>query len=135
MSYNISSTKTLLSTATITAGNVRRLLASHRDDLPGDSFLETMNDELERRAKNGFWVPDDQVLPLANLTWRLSGSGHAFNLLTKTIAPHIRGRIEVVFVWEGGDSLSGLIVDNGVATECNVDYTLIPRKASAPSIP
>lgn len=66
---------------------------------------------------------------LTNFWWYGEASGSTYrNVLIKKIAPHIMGHVEVVFTWEGGNPLTGLIICDGVVTECDVVTRLVPRE-------
>jgi hypothetical protein len=56
------------------------------------------------------------------------GSGASFQILTKII-PLLKGEADLVFLWEYGDSVSGLMIRDGKAVDCEVSYTLVvPKK-------
>lgn len=121
MSYNIDSVECLKLDAQIFAKDVRYLLANHGDKLPEVCFLRDLptND------------PDTTPLQLKNLWWYGEGSGHGFEILRDEVALKIIGHVEAVFTWEGGDSVSGLIIKDGKVTECDVKYRLVPKKVGA----
>ncbi len=52
-----------------------------------------------------------------------SGNSYEDGLIDK-IVPYIHGHVEAVFTWEGGDSHSGLIIEDGEAWEAEVKMRL-----------
>lgn len=55
------------------------------------------------------------------------GSGRAEDILVEKILPHTRGTADLALIWEGGDSISGLRVEDGRVTPCDVVMTLQPK--------
>lgn len=116
------------------------LLRKARDNYPEGCFLENLLPaanpaiplekmtpvELRRHA-DAMAKATEGTVAIGNLDWYGEGSGHTFNYFKGTVAPLIMGRIEAVFIWEGGDSISGLIIDDGKITECDVSYKLSPK--------
>ena len=141
MSYNCDSTIVLNSNATMRRRDVLALLRDSGDNLPEGCFLNNVlpksdpvkpldrmtPDELRKHADT-IAETDKGTVEIKNLDWYGEGSGHTFDYFKETVAPLIMGRIEAVFVWEGGDSISGLIIEGGKITECDVSYKLTPKK-------
>lgn len=119
MSYNIDSVDCLVLDARMKAKDIRKL-AKLEDKLPECNFIE---EHLE--AANNAEHANDLIV-LQNFWWYGMGSGWAFDFLKKNVAPLIEGRVEAIFCWEGGDSYSGLTVENGDVTECDVEMKLVP---------
>ncbi len=68
---------------------------------------------------------------LTDFSWYGERSGRTYDdVLLKQIAPHIMGHVEAVFTWEGGNASTGIIIRDGVVTECDVVTTLVPRKST-----
>lgn len=127
MSYNIDSIDTKSSTAWITPRDVSRLYREHNRNLAEICFLDTLRQKATEAMEEG---QHDGRLMISRLQWSGEGSGTSWPLFLKEIAPHIRGHLECVVTWEGGDSVSGLIVTDGVVVECDVVQTLVPREKS-----
>jgi hypothetical protein len=127
MSYNIDHIEPLGPLdLSIMAKDVVRLLRKYRDDMPESTFL----DDLEDMALEALESDDPKrLLKLKHFWWSGECSGHAYEFLQETVAPLLHGRAELVFTWEGGDSVSGLIVDNGDVIECDVVQKLVPKGA------
>lgn len=140
MSYNIDSVQVLKSNATMRRQDVAMLLRNAGDNHPEGCFLESllpasnpakalekMTPEELRRYADSMAKNSEGTVEIDNLNWYGEGSGHTFDYFKKTVAPLIIGRIEAVFVWEGGDSTSGMIIEDGKITECDVSYKLTPK--------
>lgn len=87
-------------------------------EYPEDCFLDNV-------VKHGPQYKDhsDRV-PILNVNWRGEGSGWSYDFLKKEILTKVHGQLDLVFVWEGGDSISGLRVVNGKVTEHDVSFVL-----------
>lgn len=118
MSYNITSTNALVLNAWMWADDFHRLRDELRNGLPECSFL-AYDDCYEREGNR---------VRLRKFWWSGERSAKFYQeSLVERIAPMINGRVEVVFVWESGDSHTGLIINHGVVTECDVKMSLVPR--------
>lgn len=137
MSYNIDTCKTLRSTLTLSRENYQKIISEMYRDLPESSFINNLND-IYRPFKYMISIyppqPPEKVpeipekINIDRLNWCGEGSGYTFEtLLLQKIVPLLEGSGEVVFVWEGGDYLSGLQIDNGSYQECHVGYVLTPK--------
>ncbi len=126
MSYNIDSCDMLANdNLRMSIGRLRELSIQLEDHLPEDNFLASLNKEVTKRiAAHRLDYHDNVELPIDRLTWRGEGSGHSFNILIEKIVPHLFGSADVVFIWEGGDSITGLRIVNGVATTHEVIKSL-----------
>ncbi len=114
MSYNITDVKTIKIDACMVQSDLLRLYRAHKTRLPEGNFLT------EHKRNEAVTVDGESLIKLSNFWWCGEGSGYAYELLFETIAPQVRGLVEVVFVWEGGDSLGGLRIKNGKVTEHEV---------------
>ncbi len=121
MSYNISSVKILKINAYMLAGDIILLHSNEHQDLPESCFLKDLYEEASDKIKNS--SPLAQI-KLTKLNWCHSWSGMSFDVLINNIAPMIKGNAEVVFIWEGGDSISGLKINDGIVTKCDVEFVL-----------
>ena len=141
MSYNIDSVDALVLDAWMYALDVARVIDQYGDECPEVNFLDALKDvtlsflNVARPIGDpgGFsWYGTAGVgerIALKSFCWYGAGSGHSYtDVLIKYIAPLIHGRVEAVFTWEGGDSLTGLIIEDGKVTECDVVQTLRPKK-------
>lgn len=135
MSFNIDKVTVLKSTAWMLANDVHRLLVV-ADDVNDDGIelpeLNFLRDELGRAAKQALKEGDpERHLPIHRFWWCSQRSGDSYEeVLIAFIAPLIHGRIEAVFTWERGESLSGLIIDEGAVTKCDVQLVLVPQVKS-----
>jgi hypothetical protein len=104
------------------------------EDLPEYNFLQSFPvpyiDEDENPAEHpdyGFdevWDPE-AIYPIECLDWAYSGSGRSFDdILLEKIVPFLSGVGEFVYVWEGGDHMSGLKIHDGTYTRCKVKFVL-----------
>lgn len=123
MSYNITSCRATLTHARILKSDIDAILvadkATHgRPLLPGTNFVEV----------HQHFEPDAEgYVNLRSAEWSGDWSGHCTDFLKEEVLPKVRGRIEFTFTWEAGDFFSGLIVEDGVVTECDVVMTLKPK--------
>lgn len=118
MSYNVDSTEVTRNDASMEARDVITLSEALEGELPEIHFLEDMAGAAQAALLAG---EPTRLIPLPNLHWSGEGSGYAFkNILIKRIASRIRGRIDTIFTWEGGDSFSGLVIRDGKSHECKV---------------
>jgi hypothetical protein len=124
VSYNIDSVDTPELDAWMRAADVVSLFEEHHDSLPEGCFLEDIIGTAEDATTSN--EPDAKI-ELPHLWWYGEGSGHSFDLLKDTIGKKIMGRVDAIFTWEGGDSVSGLRIKDGVVTECDVKMTLVPK--------
>lgn len=117
MSYNISSVNTMALDAWMSAKDLKRL-AKHEDQLAESNFIE---DHVDRE-------PDaDGNVKLRNFWWCGEGSGRTHDFLVEKVAPKVRGRVEAIFTWEGGDSHSGLMIEDGKVVDCDLEMRLVRR--------
>jgi hypothetical protein len=69
---------------------------------------------------------DDGALYPIEFEWHGEGSGHSWNEWGMKALTLTQGRLEAILTWEGGDSVTGLRVVDGVVTEPEVIKTLAP---------
>lgn len=119
MSYNADSVHTNVLDAWMRADDVLRLYARYQQDIPEINFLEDILEDA--RAVDG-----DSSVKLRSLMWSGEWSGHSFReVLIEKIAPHIMGKVEAIFFWERGDSVTGLLIEDGRVAECKVECRII----------
>lgn len=124
MSYNIDSVTCLKLEAWMYSQDIRRFL---EDDEEGRISLAEGNFLTEISQKS--LQKDDVKIKLPNLWWYGEFSGTSYKeVLIKQIAPLIHGEVDAVLTWEGGDSVSGLRIKDGVVEEMDVEYVLVPKK-------
>lgn len=63
----------------------------------------------------------DGQLHVIKLDMAGEGSGTFFNWILEPALKESRGQLEAVLVWEGGDSITKLTVDNGVVEQSDVE--------------
>lgn len=66
-------------------------------------------------------------MTITNLRWNGEGSGRTLKTLTEKLLPATLGSADILFTWEGGDSHSGLIVNDGKVIEADVRFVLTPK--------
>lgn len=114
MSYNIDHVDCLVLDARMLGKDWKRLSAE-TDKYPEISFFEDQDPDL---------LEDNIEYPLDTFSWSGEGSGWAYDWLKDEVAPCIHGRIEAIMIWEGGDSVSGFKIVDGVFVEHKVIYYL-----------
>jgi hypothetical protein len=122
MSYNIDSIETPVCNAWMAARDIIRLEKAHRLELPESNFLSSLVERAQVALVDGGEAA--KRVTIDRFTWCNEGSGRSLNILKNKIAPHIRGSIDAIFTWEGGDSFSGWQIRNGLVYECDVVMTL-----------
>lgn len=128
MSYNISHIEVTVLDAWMTAKNV--VEAARCFDLPEIHFLEDIEDAADTAILKR---KPQQRIQLRGFDWGGEGSGRSFkDVFVEQIAPMIRGKLEAVCIWEGGDSKSAFVIEDGVYEECDVEVKIKrPRKKKA----
>ena len=116
MSYNIDTVNIISTTGWIRHADVIDLLARFDDELPEGCFLRDLCDEDD--------ADEDGRHTIDAMDWSGSGSGRRFKDVFPEVAKAIMGRVEAILVWEGGDSITGLRIVDGVMTEPAVIQTL-----------
>lgn len=86
---------------------------------PERCFLDDMSVDLEDESKLSVEIND--------LEWSGARSGCTFNFLKEKILPLTKGHMDAVFSWEGGH-ISGLKIQDGVVTDCDVNMFLSPKQ-------
>lgn len=101
----------------VRAGDAKLFLDEHEDDLPEGNFFDALS--LKRTT------PDDEMLPVETPHWYGNNSGRTYpDLFFKSLAT-TRGDADLLVVWEGGDSQTGVRVRGGVASEAKVKISLM----------
>lgn len=122
MSYNISHVENLKCDLTVSQKDLKEVLRiCRRNGCAEINFLEDLEDNLI------YLEESDGDVKIDSVSWSGDGSGHTFDTL-KDVLPFFKGEADLVFIWEGGDSLSGLKVRDGTVTEHRVKYVLGERK-------
>lgn len=120
MSYNVDSVNEIVLNATMRADHVLSLL--EKDEHPEICFLYDMEDAAVTAKEE---KDPKREIPLPNFSWCSTGSGRSMDFLTKKVIPKIKGEIEAIFIWEGGDAIDGLLVKNGKCVRVDVEQRLI----------
>jgi len=123
MSNNIEFVDVIDLDASMRAADVDKFLDEHESDLPEDCFLFEMAKQSRVALRKG---NIDEMVPIDEFQWCGTSSGFTYEFLVKYVCPKIKGRVEVVFNWEGGER-SGFICVDGVVHECDVEIVLKPR--------
>lgn len=145
MSYNVDSVEIVRGSLRIRPEDVRKLRDKHKSQLPEDCFLTELRIAKTAKCENcaalndvdaafckkcglKMPAPTEEGVEIKRLAWNGEGSGWSFDTLKDKIAPFLMGEADVVFTWEGGDSVSGLRFKDGKVIECDVGYVLTPKK-------
>lgn len=114
MSYNIDHIKVLKCKAWMSSADAKACM--RLADLPECSFLE----EMKRTDSKGRRFIDPK-----KFWWTGESSGNTWEpTFLAVIAQKIHGELEAIIFWEGGDTVSGLRIVDGVVTEHEVIMTL-----------
>lgn len=95
-------------------------------------------EEYQGLAESNFITERGGTLPsnvagellIAKMWWSGEGSGSGLTVLQNEILPLTLGHADILLTWEEGDSFSGLRVEDGKVTECDVVQTLQPKRAA-----
>lgn len=117
MSTNISNITGNFFDAKISRENLIDLLLELEEDMPEICFL---------RYLKSMCKPDEQgYYSITNISWCGKFSGHSYDLFIERVLPKIEGKMELFVLWEGGESIEGLRVENGKVTEHEVKFSLV----------
>lgn len=64
---------------------------------------------------------DDRTVQIQSISSRGVWSGNAHGEF-KEMLSHTKGKLVAILVWEGGDTITKLVVEDGVVNEENVDW-------------
>lgn len=115
MSYNIDTCSYVTGQLEIRRSIVRDFYAKHEDELAEDTFIEELDAE------------GDGFVAITRPAWCGGFSGRSLGLLKRALSL-TRGTADLALVWEGGDSITGLRVVDGMVQEMDVEYRLVPSK-------
>ena len=116
MSYNVSNIDIVEGTLYTTIAHVRlfeRLMKAEGESLPGS------------------WEWAGLILPngeIKRLPWHGEGSGHGWEHF-RTFLGMTAGTASILIIWEGGDDVTGLVVEDGEVFDGEVVQTV--RKAES----
>lgn len=119
MSTNIDHTETPVLEAAIHVKDLKKLQKKYEDELPEGCFLNDL--DAEDADKDGY-------VRLRSFDWYGQFSGTSHDMLVKKIAPKIKGDVEAIFTWEGGEFLTGLLIKDGKVAECEIEQRLVKPK-------
>jgi hypothetical protein len=121
MSYNIDSIKTVANENFRINGEMLQKALDELDGMiPEDNFLDDLPDPRDRRSE---WK-SDAWYDIGKMSWCGEGSGHTYDQLIKVVLPKTMGKCEFILAWEGGDSINGIRVEEGIVYECDVALKL-----------
>lgn len=116
MSYNVDTIDVVAGELTITKMNLMRAQSAvPQEDRPEVCWLDET--EVDWRS---YRTP-------VRLTWEGEGSGPTWLAFKRSLL-FTSGQADLVVCWEGGDSYTGLRVNNGLVTEHEVIHTLGKEK-------
>jgi len=122
MSYNIDSVDTLVLEAWMDPKDI--ILLCEKDDdegvMPQICFIKELEHDAKAALKSGA-----TRVNLKNFWWYGEGSGRSYDFLVNEVAPVVKGEVDAIFFWEGGDSICGLSIKDGKVAKCEVEMSLI----------
>lgn len=124
MSYNVDSSEIIeQENFRLDAEIIKELKLAHYDGqlkLAEGNFMDLIDDkEFVTIAKNG-----DNIFNKGYFWWYGAFSGNSYDILVKEMLPKFKGKAKILFTWEGGDSHSGLIVEDGNVREGKVKIVI-----------
>ena len=117
MSYNITNIDTLYINATMAWEDLRGLIKNHRDSIPEICFLEDLYEVAELLETP---PQEDEKIKITKISWSAMFSGNTWKFFQQTVAPLIKGEVQGIATWEGGDSIEGFGIKDGKFYSCNV---------------
>ncbi len=120
MSYNITSINILSIDARISVDDIRWLYGM-LGGWPEANFVSDTHRKLQRGA---ITASASGEVALETFEWHGEGSGNAFHDHMADVASSIRGHVEAVVIWEGGDRITGLRIRDRVMTQPAVRMAL-----------
>jgi hypothetical protein len=118
MSTNISNITGNFFDAKISKSNLIDLLLEVEDDTPEICFLNNLKRNHTTIDKQGY-------ISITEMSWCGEYSGNSYDLFIERVLPKIEGKMELFIIWEGGESIEGLRVENGNVTEHEVKFSLL----------
>jgi hypothetical protein len=118
MSYNITSCQIAASKGfciTVAAYKALQAELADSEELPETNILD------DGWLKYGATVKDGKIYP-KSFWW--SGNDYHQRLLQEKVLPAFHGTTDLVFVWEGGDSFTGLRYARGMSVKREVAFSL-----------
>lgn len=113
MSYNIDTVEYLKGQLFITREKAAELIDKYKGEWPECCFLDDMN-----------FTPGLDNIPIKYPYWCHEGSGSSYDQYLDVLT-FTNGKADILLVWEGGDTISGLTVRDGVVKEKNVKFKLV----------
>ena len=128
MSYNIDTTRVIRNTLRLPERNfldMWDLLESKDMNLPESNFMEPFLDYIDKWPKRNGEVPP-RAFKIENLDWYGAISGTSLNdgMMSRIVAL-LEGEADFLFIWEGGDTISGHVVRDGKMYDVEHQYKLI----------
>ncbi len=115
MSYNVDTIDYISGKLYIERGKALVLSLEHKDDVPEGNLFDALDLDHTKDQK--------EKLPIERVRWCSEGSGSSFDTF-KEILKATTGDADLLVVWEGGDSITGLRVRNGKVEEAKVKHVL-----------
>lgn len=114
MSYNVDNVQYVEGKLKIKRLDALILRENYKDNLPESNFLDGLDLKGDPEA----------ILTIKDLWWSGEGSGTAYQEILFKLLEKTKGKAKIAFIWEGGDSISALEVDEGVIKECKAKIVL-----------
>ncbi len=125
MSYNIDSIMILETQDLRINAREAFLLAARPHELPKYCFLKDLTPEFARITANDQRLSEVE-LRIERFHWCGEGSGTSWSYICEKVAPHIKGRLRGLLVWEGGDEIEFLQIKDGVVRTCPIEIAFGP---------
>lgn len=118
MSYNVNRSFYLNGQLTIKVRDVLDLKRKYQEVLAENNLLDYLETDLHRNLGSD--------IVIENPSWCGDFSGWCYSTFI-AILSHTKGKADICLVWEGGDSITGLRVEDGLVTKCKVVMALQPE--------
>ena len=121
MSYNIDTVEMLSNDDLRIRGDmIEKALEELGDNKPEICFLDDFPDPYDRRSK---WKPDEWY-KIGRVEWSGCASGNYYDELLEIVLSKTMGEASMIYIWEHGDSHSGVYVCDGVVEKREVELKL-----------
>lgn len=124
MSTDISDVICPIFNAYMEAKDIIKIYEEDEEYLPEGNLIEDHYEQAKSVLADDSVI--DKKIILQRLWWYGEGSGRCFvEGFIEKIAPKIMGKVEAIFMWEGGNDPEGIVIEDGVIFSGRVEMRVI----------
>lgn len=134
MSYKIDGVEVISNeNARISKTDLQAAKEACGDEIPESSLFDMLDERNQKYLPTARYDSESDCFILEKSFW-WSGecSGRTYETLLMHVLPKIQGTLELMFVWEHGDSYSGVRVVDGKVTQHEVEFKLGKERSGRP---